>query len=158
MYVWGGLALYGGLLDDYDQETGSCEYQMASGRGMRGVRGIGLGPRADAECNVLYFSVCTQLYVSPVYAIALKGKVCAMQIMQMLSCIPTQSKILSFQIPLRAMYSLATTTTINQCNAMSNARLYNARLYCNVGDERGSEKVGPRTRQRSRYKPIRQSP
>ena len=50
MYVWGGLALYGGLLDDYDQETGSCEYQMASGRGMRGVRGIGLGPRADAEC------------------------------------------------------------------------------------------------------------
>ena len=110
MYVWGGLALYGGLLDDYDQETGSCEYQMASGRGMRGVRGIGLGPRADAECNVLYFSVCTQLYVSPVHAIALKGKVCAMQIMQMLSCIPTQSKILSFQIPLRAMYSLATTS------------------------------------------------
>ena len=107
MYVWGGLALYGGLLDDYDQETGSCEYQMASGRGMRGVRGIGLGPRADAECNVLYFrecnvlyfSVCTQLYVSPVHAIALKGKVCAMQIMQMLSCIPIQSKRLSFESP-----------------------------------------------------------
>ena len=42
---------------------GSCEYQMASGRAMKGVRGIGLGPQADAECNVLYFTpVCyTQL-------------------------------------------------------------------------------------------------
>ena len=39
----------------------SCEYQMASGRGMGGVGGIGLGSRADAECNVLFHS-STQLH------------------------------------------------------------------------------------------------
>ena len=38
------------------RRRGSCEYQMASTLGMRGVRGIGLGPRADAECNVLFLS------------------------------------------------------------------------------------------------------
>ena len=87
----------------------SCEYQMASGRGMRGVRGIGLGPRADVECNVLYFS--------PVYAIVLKEKVCTMQIMQTLSCIPTfqiplQSTVLQLQV-LSGVFSLF----IFQCNA-----------------------------------------
>ena len=36
------------------RRRGSCEYQMASALGMRGVRGIGLGPRADGECKVLF--------------------------------------------------------------------------------------------------------
>ena len=54
---------------------GCCEYQMAGTLGMRRVRGIGLGPRADAECNVLVLPVhyCTERE---------SGKVCAMQITQ----------------------------------------------------------------------------